>query len=312
MTKTLSVAGIERARNFLKTQARPLDRALFEFRFEGAPAEAVAQALAAYQNADGGYGHALEPDVRTPSSSALATGIALQALKEIDYPAGHHQVQGAVQYLLESFDPDSQVWRAVPPDANDHPHAPWWHDKEGSLARTFDGFLIIPRAQLVGLLYHFSESVPEPWLEDLIERTVADVETIEALGTGGGDDLAYTLALAQENALPERLRARLLNRLRAVVPRAVSTDPSEWDTYCIHPLKIVHTPASPVADLIWDAIEADLDYQIEHQGPEGNWEPVWTWGGAYPSAWEQARQEWRGHITLETLTVLRAFGRIGA
>jgi hypothetical protein len=310
MTESLGLAELGRARRFLKAEARPLDRALFEFRFEGAPAEAVASELAAYQNADGGFGHALEPDVRTPTSSALATGIALGVLKEIAYPASHDLVERAVQCLQGHFDPEGQVWRAVPPDANEHPHAPWWHDREGSLARTFDGFLIIPRAQIVSLLHHFSEAVPPQWLEDLTERTVAEIETIETLGTGGGDDLAYTLTLAEEHALPERFRVRLLERLRAVVPRAVSTDPAEWNSYCIHPLKIVHKPTSPVADLVWDAIQVDLDYQIGHQHPEGAWEPVWTWGGAYPAAWERARQEWRGHLTLETLTVLRAFGRM--
>jgi len=312
VARTLGLAAFDRARRFLKAEARPLDRALFEFRFEGAPAEAVAAALVVYQNDDGGFGHALEPDVRTPSSSALATGIALQALKEIGYPASHDLVAGAIRYLAGSFYPVDQVWRAVPPDANEHPHAPWWHDEDGSLARTFDGYLIIPRAQLVGLLHHFSDSVPAQWLEDLTERTVSDVETIEALGTGGGDDLAYALALAEERTLPEQFRMRLLRRIRAVVPRAVSRDPAEWNSYCIHPLKIVHRPDSPVADQIWDAIQADLDYQIDHQHPEGTWEPVWTWGGAYPSAWEQARQEWRGHLTLETLTILQAFGRIEA
>jgi hypothetical protein len=30
----------------------------------------------------------------------------------------------------------------------------------------------------------------------------------------------------------------------------------------------------------------------------------------YPAVWPQARLEWRGEITLETLTTLRAFGRI--
>jgi hypothetical protein len=310
MAKTLSSGAFERARRFLKAEARPIDRALFEVRFEGAPPEAVASALAACQNADGGFGHALEPDVRTPSSSALATGIALTILKEIGYAGDHTLVQAAIQYLLASFEPESQVWRAVPPDANDHPHAPWWHDEEGSLARTFDGFLIIPRAQLVGLLHHFSADVAPGWLEDLTERTVSDVEAIEALGTGGGDDLAYALALAEERALPQRFRARLLRRIRAVVPRAVSRDPAEWSSYCIHPLKIVHAPTSPVADQIWDAIQADLGYQIDHQSLEGTWDPVWTWGGAYPLAWEKARLEWRGHLTLETLTTLQAFGRI--
>lgn len=310
--KVLSPEAYGRARRFLRTEARALDRALFAFRFEGAPADLVAGALSAYQNADGGFGRALEPDLRTPASSALATGIGLQVLREIGRPASDPLVEGAVRYLLETFDPGSQVWRVIPPEANDHPHAPWWHDEGGSLAHTFDGFLIIPRAQLAGLLHHFSAAVPAPWLEALTERTVADVETIDELGTGGGDDLAYALSLAEEQALPERYRQRLLYRLRAVVPRAVSRDPAEWHTYSLHPLKVIHSPASPVADLVPDAIQVDLDYQIRRQTPEGTWDPVWTWGDAYPDAWEQARREWRGHLTLETLTILRNFGRVEA
>lgn len=310
--KMLSPAAYDRARRFLRTEARALDRALFAFRFEGAPADAVASALSAYRNADGGFGRALEPDVRTPASSALATGIGLQVLKEIGRPAGNPQVKGAVRYLLDTLDAQGQVWRVIPPGANDHAHAPWWHDEDGSLARTFDGYLIIPRAQLVGLLHHFAADVPAPWLEALTERTVADVETINELGTGGGDDLAYALDLAEEEALPERYRQRLLRRLRAVVPGAVSRDPEEWHTYSRHPLKVIHSPASPVADLLPDAIQADLDYQIARQTPEGTWDPVWTWGDAYPEAWQQARHEWRGHLTLETLTILRNFGRVEA
>ncbi|MBN1661512.1 MAG: hypothetical protein JXA93_24175 [Anaerolineae bacterium] len=313
--KQLSWEGFARARHFLKTEARALDRALFEFCFEEAPAEAVARALSAYQNPDGGFGHALEPDVRTPDSSALATGIGLQMLKEIACPADHPMVEDAVHYLLDTFNSDGHIWRIVPHSANDYPHAPWWHDEDGSLARTFDQFFIIPRAQLVGLLHHFSAAlpgaaVPTDWLDAVTERIVADIETIDVLGSGGGDDLAYTLGLAAERGLATHPRERILARVRREVPRAVSRDPAEWHTYCMRPLKVVHTPDSPIADLIWDAAQADLDYQIGQQSPAGTWDPVWNWSGNYPEAWEQARHEWRGHITLETLTILRAFGRI--
>jgi hypothetical protein len=93
--KRLDREAFDRARRFLKTQARPLDRVLFEHRFEGAPAEHVVAALARFQNDDGGFGRALEPDLRTPSSSALATGIGLRTLKELEWPADHPMVRGA-------------------------------------------------------------------------------------------------------------------------------------------------------------------------------------------------------------------------
>jgi hypothetical protein len=77
-------------------------------------------------------------------------------------------------------------------------------------------------------------------------------------------------------------------------------------------LKIVHSPQSPVADLIWEAIQEHLNYQIDHQTPEGAWDPVWSWGDFYPQVWPQTRVEWQGYLTLETLTTLKAFDRIEA
>ena len=310
MMKQLGRAAFERAREFLRTQARPLDRAIFEHRFERAPAESVLRELVHFQNDGGGFGHALEPDMRAPTSSALATGIGLRLLGELDCTADHSMVQRAIKYLLATFDAATQVWRVIPTDANQFPHAPWWHDEGGSLARTFDGFLIIPRAELVGLLHHYAALVPPQWLNDVTESTVACIETIEKLGTGGGDDLHYAITLAETAELPERFKARLAARIRSATPNVVARDPQKWSSYCITPLKLASSPRSLVAGLLEDVLPINLDYQIEHQTAEGTWEPTWSWGNLYPDAWAQAKLEWRGSLTLDTLTTLRAFGRI--
>jgi len=311
--KRLSRQAFERGRAYLKTQARPLDRALFEYRFEGAPADAVIARLGSYRNDDGGFGHDLEPDARHPGSSALATEIALRTLRQVGAGAGHPLVSGAIQYLLNSYDAASRTWRAVPTEANDHPHAPWWHDDgQGSLARTFDDFQIIPRAGIVALLHNYSSAVPGSWLSEITEDTVVAIETTEQLGSGGGDDLAQALRLAESESLPEPARARIVARVRSVVPGAISRNPAEWAQYTMQPLKVAPYPQSPVADLIWDELQENLDYKVDAQAGDGAWEPNWTWGDFYPEAWEQARREWRGHLTLETLTTLQAFGRLEA
>jgi len=308
--KQLSQAAYERARDFIKTQARPLDRALFEYRFEQASVESILVELAHFQNDDGGFGHGLEPDVRTPASSALATGIGLRLLKELGCPAGHPMVRRAVEFLLATFDASSKVWRVVPTQTNEFSHAPWWHDDGASLVRTFDGFRIIPRAEIVGLLYHYATLVPTEWLDDVTESTVAHIETVEELGSGGGSDIIYALSLAETEELPERFTSRLVRRVRAVAPNVVSRDPQQWSSYCITPLKLATSPRSIVADLLAEDLRAHLDYQIEHQTPEGTWEPSWSWGKLYPEVWWQAKQEWRGSLTLDTLTTLRAFDRL--
>ena len=58
-----------RAREYIKENGRQLDRRLFAYHFEDGPAAGVTDALARYQNHDGGFGNALEPDLRTPASS---------------------------------------------------------------------------------------------------------------------------------------------------------------------------------------------------------------------------------------------------
>ena len=87
--KTMSKAAHDKAVDYLKTQARPLERALYAYHFENAPAADVLTELAHYQNADGGFGHGLEPDMRLNDSSVIQSSIAFQHLRELKTPANH-------------------------------------------------------------------------------------------------------------------------------------------------------------------------------------------------------------------------------
>lgn len=62
---------LKKARTFIYRNARPLDLARWQYHFEGGSKEAVLTTLAAYQNEDGGFGHALEPDSWNPNSSPI-------------------------------------------------------------------------------------------------------------------------------------------------------------------------------------------------------------------------------------------------
>src|SRR5262245_38855892 len=71
-----------RARDFLLGNARLVERAAFDVCSCNADADRLVDALAAYRNADGGFGHALEPDLRVPLSQPLHTEFALQTLMD--------------------------------------------------------------------------------------------------------------------------------------------------------------------------------------------------------------------------------------
>jgi hypothetical protein len=121
----LSAENFDQARAFVKTNARAVDRCLYEFYFEHGPAGGVLDALTAYQNPDGGFGQGIEPDFRLPASSPMATSVGLQYCTAVGAPPNHPIVQAAVKYLVNTYQIDGDFWPATSLEVNDHPHAFW-------------------------------------------------------------------------------------------------------------------------------------------------------------------------------------------
>ena len=308
--KRLTERGYERAKQFMLNQARPLERALFEFHFEDGAGEAVATALEGFRNSDGGFGHGLEPDSQAPSSSPLHTAYALRTLADVEPDAEEDLVPPAIDYLMKTLDLKTLTWRPVADDVNEHPHAPWWHDEGDSLAKTFDDFRVIPRALIVALLHHYATLTPAGILAEVTDSLTQTITELDALGSGGGSDLEYFLYLSQVPGLPGPMRDLLVERLEHDVPQVVERDPEKWSTYCLTPLRVAPTPTSFGASQIREVSEAYLDWLIDQQTEEGCWNPTWTWFGNYPEIWPTAERQWKGIITLEHLLYLRAYDRL--
>ena len=66
--------------SFVWRNARFLERAIFEYSFYDASPTHILEILRAYQNEDGGFGHALELDLRASDSHPLFVEFALRTL----------------------------------------------------------------------------------------------------------------------------------------------------------------------------------------------------------------------------------------
>ena len=302
----LDAAGQARARTFLIEQARPLERALYRFHFEDGTAEEAAAALAAFRNADGGFGHGLEPDLQTPDSSALATALALRVLKEAGAGAEHPLVQGAVRWLVDNTEEGRPLWRIIPPTAGNAPHAPWWG--QDGLEEAFGGFALNPRAEIAGLLHDYRRLVDGAWLAlvtfSVEERILAHTGRMEM------HDAVCCARLVATRTLPVDQRATLIAKLAPIMEAGVEQDPAQWAGYGLQPLQIVPEPGLPFAPQFDAALQANLDALIAQQGGDGAWSPAWAWGDEYPGAWAEARRAWQGILTLSALRSLAAWGRL--
>src|SRR5580698_3617316 len=99
MAHNLSRAQFDAACGFVEANGRPLDAALLRHRLGRGSAEAVMVALIAYQNPDGGFGHGLEPDTRSPASTGIAASIGMRLLVRLGAPARHPTVVGAIEWM---------------------------------------------------------------------------------------------------------------------------------------------------------------------------------------------------------------------
>jgi hypothetical protein len=302
-----SKAQLERAKSFLFEQGRTVEQCIFTFEFERGPQAAAIQGLRGYANPDGGFGHALEPDVRAPYSSALATSSALRDLKRLGASTKEPLVLGALTYLSETLDRDTLTWRFIPEEAEHYPHAPWWSQQGGALERTFDHFRLNPRAELVALLWHWSEDTgifPRKVLVALSESTLA---ALSASPPKDPDGVRCVYALATEPLVPEPYRLAARHFLREQGVKQMQRSREALHSYGLPPLLLAPTPASPVLELVRDAVQMQLEDLIAVQAEDGSWTPNWSWGETYPKAWARAEREWRSLLTLQNLRFLRDY-----
>ena len=293
----LSSQQFQQATEFLTSKARPLEKALFEFEFEGGSREQVVKELQVYQNEDGGFGNGLEPDFRCEASSALATTIGLQHLIRVGADESEPMVQRAIQYALTTFDEEKMGWEIVPKEVETAPRAIWWN---------FGGDWPWgnPSAEMTGLLHHYKGLVPAEFLEKLTAHAVA---YINEEATNDHHELQCLVKLMKE--LPAEEADQIRPRVREIAQQSVTTDPNKWHDYCLLPLQVVSSPNSFLYEDFKTIIPANIQHLIANQTEDGSWKPTWAWG-QFEAVWETAKQEWSGVLTLDHLKTLRAFNAL--
>lgn len=303
--KRISAEAVAKAREFVYLNSTPLAKAKFDYRLRDGRREPVLNALAAYQNGDGGFGHALEPDFLLPDSSPMATSIAFQTFHELDLSSDHEMVRKGVDYLLASYDKSAGKWATVPPAVNDYPHAIWWHYDEEGAGTALDASWGNPTAELIGYLERFSGEGREPFMDELYTRAIDYL--IDYQDKMEMHELYCYQRFAQQ--IRPAHQARVEGKLADLVALAVSTDPEAWHGYSAQPLDFIKSPEDDLADQYEEALEANLDFWIDSLSPEGVWFPSWSWG-QFEASWREARIIIAGLLTVDRLTILNRFGRL--
>jgi hypothetical protein len=291
---TKKIPDLGAAEWFLAQHARVADRRVYERLFRGGAALPARDAVLAYRNGDGGFGHALEPDCRASASQPAAVEMALRLLDLAD--AWDDAVAMAACDWLASVAPAEGGAAFVEATVAQGPHAPWWVPEDGHPAS------LIQTGLLAGVLY--ARGVTHPWLDG---ATAVMWDMIERLTEPSAYPLLGVCRFLDH--VPDRDRGRAaLEKLRSLLldPSVVALDPQAAGE--VHtPLDFAPLPGSAARCLFDDTtIEAHLDHLAAAQREDGGWMFGW------PSWSPAAEADWRGFLTVDALRVLRANGWIGS
>ncbi|WP_405602783.1 hypothetical protein OG741_29110 [Streptomyces sp. NBC_01410] len=292
---------LARAEHFIWLTARVLEQRRFAYHFLGGGSDTVETALAAYLNEDGGYGHALEPDLRGPVSQPLHTAHALRILDSVGRCSGL-RVERMCRYLTEVSTSDGAL-PAIHPSQRGYPAAPFIpivDDPPSELLAT---------GPVVGLLHR--NQVWHAWLFRATDFCWAAVD-----GLDKSHPYEIEAAVAFLDGVPDRSRAEAaadrLGRLVREQHLAV-LDPGRLEDYPVSPgyapgehhfpYHYARTPQSLAR--LWftdEEMTRSLEHLASDQREDGGW-PI-NWRQWAPGTALEARPI----VTIEALRTLRAHG----
>jgi len=301
----------QKAKEFIYRNARPLDLARFRYHFENGSTEDVLNALAFYQNEDGGFGHALEPDSWNPNSSPIQTWYATEILREIGFTDSSHPITaGILKYLESGRDFDGRTWSILVKSTDNYPHAPWWDTVIGSTMH--DDYN--PTACLAGFILKIADKGSS--IHDLGCRLAKEAFD-SYMNQGYFDNMGTVSCYVRLMQYVEEAGMTDLFDINALkdkpvkqVERIICKDTSVWETsYICKPSQFFSSRDSIFYDTNRDIAEYECDFIINTQLEDGSWGITWKWI-AWPDEWAVSRNWWKSNVVITNLLYLRGFDKL--
>ena len=304
--KKLSKTLINRLNNYMNSEARPLERAIFNYYFNGSSCDDILDSLEAFQNSDGGFGKGLEPDFKLLQSSPMATSIGLRHLSMIDKNVkAQKMISKAVRYLENTFDSNRRGWFSVSSQVNQYPHAPWWEFRKEINMTVIDYSWGNPSAELIGYLYNNKEYLNKLDINSLIVNAI-NILNQQVEFNSPHEIFCY---IHMYNVLGKEFSSQIEDTLKLAVSKLVNLNEAEWVNYVPTPLEFIQMDSKDFFGIEKKYIDQNLDYLQDRLEEAGRILPSWQWDN-YKEDWEISKLEWTGILTLEALLSLRKFNRI--
>lgn len=311
--KKVSKKAFEEIRLWIYRNSRQIDLAMWQYEFENGNKDNVLSALSHYQNVDGGFGNALEPDCWNPESTPYTTMIAISILNNINFTDTSHPImQGIIRFLESGVHFNGDGWLFNIPSNNNYARAPWWTYDPKANEIEHKGVTL----GLVCFILQFVNKGSELYNQALAlgNKLLLKLKEPDNMGDMGLSGYCMLLDTINKLGLSNQYdMAFLSTAVKKLVDEAIVRDVSQWANYGVRPSQFILSPDSPYYEGNEDIIEKELDYLIDTRPDNDVWGITWQWWETYekyPKEFAISENWWKADKAISKLILLRSFGRL--
>ena len=118
---------LSKMNDWMQVNARPYDKAKWDYLFNGGTKDNIILEMLKYQNEDGGFGNGFEPDIILPLSAGIPSAEAIFQAYEYDLDLKADWFVRLLSYFENSVQSIPKFWEDAPKELMDYPRAPWWN-----------------------------------------------------------------------------------------------------------------------------------------------------------------------------------------
>ncbi|NLK95096.1 MAG: hypothetical protein GX275_07875 [Clostridiales bacterium] len=300
---------IKKASLWMHRNAREIDLARWKYHFENGDKKEVIDALMLYQNPDGGFGNAIDPDNWNTNSLPYATLYAIDILGEIDFYDFKHPIyKGILKYIdKESNFPTGWVFTV---ESNQYyPHANFYNYNE-EYNKTESIGIVLGLSSFI--IEHYKESIIYNDVVNLIEKyiTMMNKDNLGDMGPSG----YIMLVKAMKNAnIKGYDYDKLEMRLKELVNKSIQRNPEEWPFYGYRPSNYIKSKNSIFYLENRDIVDMELDFLVDTLPENDVWPISWSWFDneeLYPKESKISEVWCKANKAIQHSIFLRNFGRV--
>lgn len=287
-----------KARDFILTNARMIERRLFEFHFANGDMNGIYHAVYAYRNSDGGFGHGMEPDTASPESQPLFSIMALETLDEVGYLTKEIILKDFMPYFESITTEKGGIpWMFRPKSA---------YPCEEHFKTIKEWSALSTTAPLLGILEKYEIDIP--WMKKAEQFVWSEFERIQDKHAFCYLCVPRWLTFLKHTKSQDKAK-KTINDLKNWISNngIICKDKSDegWGLYGKpHSLNYASSPDSILNSIFTkETLESDLETLISKQKEDGRWD---TWYGISKGT----KLEWAGIQTLSVLKTLKNYDRI--